>query len=349
MAKSGTFQEQNRQAVLDLKQQKQLLKVIAVITLVVVVPLGIKNIVIGELMLGFALLAFEISLLLEVTAIIYKRQTFFNYYLPVSLLIASAVLTVAIFGNLGTYWIYPIVLGISFLLPKNEAIFANTLLICAASIASSLHLEWAYGLRYFISLVVTAILTQAVVAAVRKLHVDMHDLLIRDAMTGAYNRHELSSSLEDAIEHHTVSSIAIIDLDRFKYINDYYGHDAGDKVLMKVVAKINHFTADSDKLFRLGGDEFLILFRGKERILTEEIMNYIAKEIRHTIHVDSVGVTISVGVAESQPFQEVRDWMKHADLALYKSKQLGRDKVSSYTPSMEPQQESSAKWNTNQR
>lgn len=337
MGKSDTLHKQHDEAILDLTQQKQLLKVIATITLLVFVPLGIKNIMIGELMLGIVLLAFEISLLLEVTAIVYNKQTFFSYYLPLSLLIISAILTVAIFGTLGTYWLYPVVIGIIFLLPKREAIISNAIIIIASGYAATLHVDHGITARYVISLIVTAILVHVVVGAVRKLQADMHNLLVRDPMTGAFNRHELNSSLEDAVEHYSTSTIAIVDVDRFKYINDRYGHDVGDRVLMVIVNTFNRYMGPSDKLFRLGGDEFLLIFHGKDRLLTEEIMNYIAKEIRHTVHANSTGITISVGVAESEPFTEIREWMKRADLALYESKRLGRDKVSYYTPSMSAQ------------
>ncbi|MEZ8100771.1 hypothetical protein [Vibrio bivalvicida] len=82
MGKSDILHKPDDEAILDLTQQKKLLKVIATITLLVFVPLGIKNIIVGELMLGIVLLAFEISLLLEVAAIVYNKQTFFSYYLP---------------------------------------------------------------------------------------------------------------------------------------------------------------------------------------------------------------------------------------------------------------------------
>ncbi|KLN66521.1 MULTISPECIES: GGDEF domain-containing protein [Vibrio] len=337
MGKSDILHKPDDEAILDLTQQKKLLKVIATITLLVFVPLGIKNIIVGELMLGIVLLAFEISLLLEVAAIVYNKQTFFSYYLPLCLLVTSSILTVGIFGTLGTYWLYPVVIGIIFLLRKREAIISNAIVISASGYATTMHVDYSVSARYVISLIVTAILVHVVVKAVRKLQVDMHNLLVRDPMTGAFNRHELNISLEKAIQQYTTSTIAIIDVDRFKYINDRYGHDEGDNVLMMIVRTFNRFTGPTDKLFRLGGDEFLLLFHGRERVLTEEIMNYIAKEIRHTVHANSTGVSISVGIAESEPFKHIREWMKRADLALYESKRLGRDRVSCYTPSMSAQ------------
>lgn len=329
----------DEEAILDLKQQKQVLKVIASITLLVFVPLGVKNILIGEIMLGIVLLAFEISLLLEITALIYNKQSFIGYYLPLALLVLSAVLAVKVFGTLATYWLYPVVISVIFLLPQRIAIMSNGVMIFASGYAALLHQEFSITARYVVSLVVTAIIVHVVVKAIRSLQRELRLTLITDAMTGALNRHELPLALEQTLADYPCSSIAIIDIDNFKFINDNFGHDVGDKVIVNVVESIQGHTSEREQLFRLGGDEFLLLIQGREQLSAETLMKHLTEQVRDASYPHTHPVTISSGVAESKAFEEIKEWMKRADLALYQSKHLGRDRVSVYTPLLESQLE----------
>lgn len=325
-----TLPDLNDEAILDLAQQKQLLKTIAAITLLIFVPLGVKNIIAGEIMLGLVLLAFEISLLLEITAIIYNRRSIFGHYLPLLLLIISAVLAVRVFGTLATYWIYPILISLIFLLPKREAITSNFIMISGSSFAALMHQDVAVTLRYVISLTVTAIIVHVVVQAIRALQLELRTLIVKDALTGVNNRHELNKSLELAIEQYPCSSISLIDIDRFKYINDHFGHDAGDRVLISIAACIQQEMDTEDKLFRLGGDEFLLLHHGKDQLLARETSNRILNKVRQLPSPSEQAMTISIGVAESRPFEESKEWIKRADLALYQSKRAGRNRLSTH-------------------
>ncbi|MCZ4292621.1 GGDEF domain-containing protein [Vibrio sinaloensis] len=329
-----TLPNLNDEAILDLAKQKQVLKIIAVITLVTFVPLGIKNIVAGEVMLGVVLLAFEVSLLLEITAIVYNRSTLFGHYLPLFLLIFSAVLSVRVFGTLATYWIYPILISLIFLLPEREAIVSNFIMITGSGFAALMHQDAAVTLRYVISLTVTAIIVHVVVQAIRALQLELRTLLVRDSLTGVYNRHELNASLENAIAQYPCSSISLIDVDKFKYFNDQFGHDVGDRILVSIVASLQQEVSPTDKLFRLGGDEFLILHYGKDQILAEETSQRILNKVRQLPSPSDQAITISVGIAECRPFEENKEWIKRADLALYQSKRHGRNRMTSYRDAM---------------
>ncbi|MCG9726773.1 GGDEF domain-containing protein [Vibrio brasiliensis] len=327
---SKTLPDINDEAILDLAKQKQLLKIIAAITLIIFVPLGIKNIIAGEIMLGMVLLAFEISLLLEITAIIYNRISLFSHYLPLVLLLISAVLAVRVFGTLATYWIYPILISLIFLLPKREAITSNFIMISGSGFAALMHQDVAVTLRYVISLIVTAIIVHVVVQAIRALQVELRTLLVKDALTGVYNRHELNDSLESAIEHYPCSSLSLIDVDNFKYVNDLFGHDVGDRVLISIAACIQQEMELDDKLFRLGGDEFLLLHHGKDQLLAEEKSSRILNRVRQLPSPSEQPITISIGIAECQPSEQAREWIKRADLALYQSKRAGRNRMTRY-------------------
>jgi diguanylate cyclase (GGDEF)-like protein len=328
MAKKLTL---SHDAILDSAQQKQVLKFIAAITLLIFVPLGIKNILIGEIMLGAVLLAFEISLLLEVTALIYNDSRVFGYLVPLSLLIISIIMAIHVFGTLASYWVFPIVIAIVFLISQQAATISNAIIISGVSIALYPYQEPEIIARYSFSLIVTVVIVHVVVREVRKLQAELRHLSERDALTGALNRHQLHPSLEDAIKHYSHSTIVMIDIDHFKSINDQYGHDVGDLVINQAVRLIDNNTRGNDLLFRLGGDEFLILFNGLDQYAVESIVNLINKNIREQEYPFNAKVTLSCGIAESKPFESSHEWIKRADLALYQSKMLGRNRVSLYS------------------
>lgn len=330
MVKLRVFEHKPGDAILDIGKQKQVLKFIAALTLVIFVPLAIKNIVIGETLLGIALLAFEITLLLEVAFIIYNNSRLFGHVIPLTLLTISIVMAVDVFGTLASYWVFPIIIAIVFLLPQKTAAIANTIIVLGVSAALFPHQDPEITARYAFSLVATFVIVYVVVKEVRKLQSELRHLSERDVLTGALNRHQLHASLERAIEQYNHSTIVMIDIDHFKVINDQYGHDVGDDVINQVVRVLNHNTRADDRLFRLGGDEFLLLFHGIDQYSVQSIMTLICHNVREQNYPHQKEVTLSCGIAQSQPFEESQGWMKRADLALYQSKALGRNRVSVY-------------------
>ncbi|NOH73317.1 GGDEF domain-containing protein [Vibrio pectenicida] len=318
-------------AILDIRRQKQVLKFVAATTLIFFVPIGINNILIGEIMLGAILLSFEITLLLEVTAIVYKRKGFFGHTLPLILLITSIIMAIHIFGTLATYWVFPIIISVVFLLPSKIALSANITLLIGCTIAAFPHQHLATTSRYAFSLLATAVIAHVIVQAIKRLQKELRYLSERDSMTGALNRHELQTHLENVSNLYPTSAVALIDIDNFKNVNDQYGHDVGDKVIKQVVGVIYRHMEESDLLFRLGGDEFLLIFPQKDQFSTKKAMIYISQHVKQTQYPEGALVTISSGVAQFLASENLENWVKRADIALYQSKHNGRDKVSLFS------------------
>jgi len=127
------------------------------------------------------------------------------------------------------------------------------------------------------------------------------------------------------------SAVPLIDIDNFKNVNDQYGHDVGDKVIKQVVGVIYRHMEESDLLFRLGGDEFLLIFPQKDQFSTKKAMIYISQHVKQTQYPEGALVTISSGVAQFLASENLENWVKRADIALYQSKHNGRDKVSLFS------------------
>ena len=156
-----------------------------------------------------------------------------------------------------------------------------------------------------------------------------------DELTGAYNRagYEI---IKNSVEMAT-TALMIIDADKFKEINDTYGHDVGDKVLKRVADTLkSHFRSD-DYVCRIGGDEFVVLMVhlvGDPQMLIENKMNGINQELGKADG-DIPSVTLSVGVAYSDKGLEADEMFKRADTALYYVKQNGRSGCQFYSDKFE--------------
>jgi diguanylate cyclase (GGDEF)-like protein len=156
-----------------------------------------------------------------------------------------------------------------------------------------------------------------------------------DGLTGIMNRRRFfevaESEFKRAARHHEPIAVAVIDVDRFKQINDTVGHSAGDRVLAEVAAVCRQSVREVDVLARLGGDEFAVLMPSTSR----EQGRAVAERVRIAIHDtlgagadESVPVGVSVGLAAS-PHGEatVEALMKLADEALYEAKHEGRNRT----------------------
>jgi len=162
----------------------------------------------------------------------------------------------------------------------------------------------------------------------------------RDQLTGMHNRTSLQHHIEALRDDFGCGDCALIffDVDRFKLVNDRYGHEAGDTVLRVIAERIGKSLRHTDIIARLGGDEFVILMHnvsGWEHLSTKIafLRGIIGQPIYHGK--TQLEVTVSIGVAEFQP-QTVQftDILRDADVALYASKQSGRNCVTFYSEEM---------------
>ena len=167
----------------------------------------------------------------------------------------------------------------------------------------------------------------------QKLYKEVQELTLQDQLTGAYNRRYFDLYMEKAIpyskETGTTFHLMILDIDRFKKINDTYGHTFGDEVLKNIAAIISKNISGADGFVRMGGEEFAILVPGTT---TEECLSA-AECIRKSVEISSINyqgekvtVTSSIGLVEYKG-ESIEELMDKADQALYKSKNNGRNKV----------------------
>jgi putative two-component system response regulator len=174
----------------------------------------------------------------------------------------------------------------------------------------------------------------------------LEKLAITDDLTGLFNRRHAMARLE---EQWTLSdryfrplTIALLDVDHFKNVNDGFGHAAGDSVLKQVSSVLKDSTRTTDTVCRVGGEEFLIIFPAQ----CVEEATICAERARATISAqafnsfgDQIQVTVSIGIASrTAAMSELSELMKQVDQALYAAKQKGRNMICISMPGMPPKQ-----------
>ncbi|HIC87128.1 MAG TPA: GGDEF domain-containing protein [Aquificae bacterium] len=162
-----------------------------------------------------------------------------------------------------------------------------------------------------------------------------HDKMIKDPLTGCYNRIFLNEFVENQIpiikKYSIPLGILIIDIDDFKKINDTYGHDIGDIVLKTIANTIKKSVNKSDYVIRYGGEEFLVILCNCREDKVDEVAERIRKNVEKLNIVTPIGIlkkTISIGTSVF-PIDSENFWqcVKYADIALYKAKVSGKNKV----------------------
>jgi len=162
---------------------------------------------------------------------------------------------------------------------------------------------------------------------------ELHQMAVTDQLTGCYNRHGFTECLEHILgpRHRCPEpvSLMMVDLDHFKDINDRHGHDAGDRVLSAVGELLTSASRTDDLVARFGGEEFILFLPNCSRQQAMRVAERLRQGIAE-LKPERLQVTASIGVTSveaGQPFDLDRIF-KAADLAVYRAKRRGRDKIS---------------------
>ncbi len=187
----------------------------------------------------------------------------------------------------------------------------------------------------------------APVIETKRLLEQLKDSTLKDPLTGLYNRRFLDESAEifasSTVRRKSNAGILMCDIDFFKKVNDIYGHNVGDRVLKEVAQILKNSVRESDIVVRFGGEEFLVLLQD----ITEENAVLISEKIRKNVEAKEVHITgniikktLSIGISIF-PVDSEKFWqcIKYSDVALYKAKATGRNKVVRFEASMWKEEE----------
>ena len=177
----------------------------------------------------------------------------------------------------------------------------------------------------------------------RKIHeAELTRLATHDVLTGLPNRNLLNDRIDHAILHakrnKEYAGVMVVDLDKFKFINDNMGHDAGDELLKEVASRMKSILRASDTVARLGGDEFVIVLEGVAHpedcaLVGQKLMQVIARPMVLRELTTEIGASVGIAVYPLDG-EDATSLMKNADIAMYQVKSEGRGKFQFYEREM---------------
>ena len=249
-----------------------------------------------------------------------------------ALAIGGVIATVYVIGPHQIYWAFPALVGVFYLIRPGEAIVCALATLVALMPALERSADSHNLTTIIVTIVVTSVIAFAFAAITNRQRQQLLTLATKDPLTGAGNRRGLDGKLTHVVRTFnrsgTPASLVLLDLDHFKKVNDIYGHAVGDQILIKVTEIINLRIRVTDSLYRIGGEEFIIVLEGADL----QHAAHLAEQLRTLVDANELvpdhAVTISLGVAEIKAGETGNDWLHRADEALYRAKDAGRNSTS---------------------
>jgi diguanylate cyclase (GGDEF)-like protein len=159
----------------------------------------------------------------------------------------------------------------------------------------------------------------------------LRELAERDQLTGLLNRRGMEKRLLELSDflsrHEVVVTLALMDIDHFKLVNDQHGHDVGDSVLTEISGQLTAAFRSSDYVSRWGGEEFLIALTRTDIDDAGRVLDRLRAQIANSRRLSLTPVTMSIGSTEWLPGEELDTALKRADTALYEAKDSGRNRI----------------------
>ena len=308
------------------------------VPMVMIAPFSIIQFIAGDWASGVIIMSL-VLVCLSIAWQIHDSGRVSRHNLLLAVAIGNIVVLVMIFRlHLQTLlWAYPLLaINYYFAGPRMGSVFSA---ISLSLIFFNAH-GWAGPALY--PRIIGSLLTTTLLALVFSISIvrqqrALAELISSDPLTGASNRREMHAELARALHAHgrygIPSTLILIDIDHFKQVNDQHGHSIGDKVLVELVLLIQKRLRKSDRLFRFGGEEFLLLLPDTGLDAATTLAAELTQLVRETPLGGLQGVTISSGVACNTGSANPDEWFKRGDKALYQAKQAGRDRIEVYSGS----------------
>jgi diguanylate cyclase (GGDEF)-like protein len=316
--------------------QLSLVSLVAALTVVVVTPFAVVRFVQGFILVGV------------IDTVVVAAGAFAGVYawlsgktrvpsIIISIILPIAVIMLAyVLGVLGAIWVFPVILFVFYLVPPLFALAVMAVTI-TSFVAQEFLTTWSiFGsplemISFFSALLIAAVFSFVFAVRANRQREQLTRWAIRDSLTGLYNRRHLDEELQIALanreRHGTGYGLLIFDVDHFKDINDRGGHATGDRLLRELAALIREMIRTSDRAFRYGGDEFVILCPETDLPGLMRIADTLVASVPRRIQWNGTPVSISLGGATLRPDDSRDSWNTRADRRLYHAKDRGRNRA----------------------
>lgn len=263
---------------------------------------------------------------------IYKTRKVETARLGIAIfLIATVLIDIYLIGLIIIYWFYPTILATSYLIPYKTALKINSIaMIILAFVIYPLINTVEFSLILVNALLIN-VFSYVMFRSIQKNDDILGKLATTDPLTNCLNRRALQEKIIKVTDKHARAPyslfLIIFDLDHFKSVNDTYGHTVGDEILVSVSHIVQNNIRSFENMYRYGGEEFIILPLEVEVDQAIFIANKLRELVESYVFSSDVRATISLGVAQYKAGEKPSEWIDRADVALYRAKELGRNRV----------------------
>lgn len=245
--------------------------------------------------------------------------------------IAGGIMASFLIDGFGFVWLYPGLVASFILVRPITATVLNGVAIATLVFSGVVFPSALQTLAYVASTVSVSI--GSCIFALRNEYQrqQLERLAIFDSLTGIRNRRALDVGMHNAVTHAARTQVPygliMMDLDHFKQINDAYGHDEGDRVLICCAALLRQDIRGADRLYRFGGEEFVIILTNVSRQGMEAMVTELRHKLARDLRCHDKPVTASFGATLLRQDELPEAWLARADNALYRAKNNGRNRV----------------------
>lgn len=244
---------------------------------------------------------------------------------------AGCVAIAHIGGLSGMLWAFPVMMANFLLTGRGTAVAISALAIVGVMLSDAALPETLDKLMFAATSFVVSLFAYVFAWRADMQRKQLEAIAAHDPLTGAYNRRGMDTELDIAIassmRNRAPLGLLVFDLDHFKRINDAYGHESGDAVLVQLAQLVHRVTRKSDRFFRMGGEEFGLLLPGAHpdclRTIAEKLRATIEDEVRCGDEV----ITVSIGATTFVPGEAAAELLARADAAMYQAKHEGRNRL----------------------
>lgn len=311
-------------------------RALATTAMVVLLPLTANDFVQGRMLSGVVNACVVLVLAVNVFSTRRGRPSILPFVVTLLPIFVAVLLAIRVQGFMGVIWSYPVVVFLYSAPGRRRARIYSALFTIAVVPVVYMALGLGASMGVAITLVVVAVFGSIFTTFVERLHRELQQLVVTDPLTGAFNRRHLERLLRKTMDRRSrygaVASLIAVDVDRFKRVNDEFGHDVGDAALRDVVQAIRSRMRRVDDIFRTGGDEFMVLLPDTRLEDATEIAETLRLLVAKSEIVEGRKTTISCGVCDLTSVADQQLWLKACDEALYRAKQLGRNRVVAVGP-----------------
>lgn len=318
--------------LLEKDHRLAFLVLFGVVATVSIVPFGLWRISQGQLLVGLL----ELSMVFAFDGLVWyawrsQRITLIARTISVIVTLGCLALTPFI-GKLALHWAYAVVIANIMLAGRKIGSCLNLLLLIGIVLLQGGQIASLEAITFLAAALSVSIYAYVFALSADQQREKLEALAAYDGLTGTGNRRMMEYELQDAFgharQHGAKHGLAVIDIDHFKAVNDTFGHAAGDHVLVRLAQLLSRSLRSGDRLYRMGGEEFVILMpdTGPEGLALA--LDRLQSLLRSRLMGPADPITVSIGASttlEDEPSWQ--SWLARADEALYAAKTAGRNQV----------------------